>query len=105
MGSSNKKFMKWSETVRGSHESSGQPILLSKDIQDDSSSICFGLSGIYQIELVCFLPGVKKMPSLQLSLDNEPVVSSILGEKNGLIFHNEQYKQVTFTSFLQIKQS
>ena len=66
--------------------------MLSKDIQDDSSSICFNLSGIYHIELVCFLPGVKKMPSLQLSVDGEPVVSAILGEKNGLIFHNEQYK-------------
>ena len=84
--------MKWSEAVRGSQESNSSGIVLSKDIQDDSSSIQFNLSGIYKVELVCFLPGVKKMPSLQISLDGEPVVSTILGEKNGLIFHDEKYK-------------
>lgn len=68
---------------------------------DDSGAIAIKQSGIYEVTFVFFVPGEAGSPSVQIRLDNQPILSTI-DQKQHIIFHTDSERQVTFTCYLHI---
>ena len=68
---------------------------------DDSGAISVKQSGIYEVSFVFFVPGEVGSPSVQIRIENQPILSTI-DQKQTIIYHLDSERQVTFTCYLHI---
>lgn len=71
---------------------------------DDSGAINVKQSGIYEVTFVFFVPTDAGSPSVQIRLDNQPILSTI-DQKQHIIYHADTERQVTFTCYLHIMEN
>ena len=71
--------------------------------EDDSGAILIRQAGVYEITFVFFIPQDISKPSVQVSINQRPVLSTIDSNQHVLYHSIEADKHISYTCYLQIK--
>jgi hypothetical protein len=98
-GRSSSEVIKWAKEVCNT-----SPEMLQLSVHDDDSgAVLVKQCGMYELQFVFFVPVDAVTPSVQVRLDNQPVLSTI-NERQHLVFHRETDRQMSYTCYLNIEE-
>ena len=93
------EHVKWS---REAMNTSPDNLQLSK-FDDDSGAIFIRSAGVYEVTFVFFIPQEVSKPSVQVSINSRPVLSTI-DSNQYVVYHSvDADKHINYTCYLQIK--
>ena len=91
--------VKW---AREAMNTSPDNLQLSKH-EDDSGAVFVRSAGVYEITFVFFIPQEISKPSVQVSINSRPVLSTIDSNQTVVYHALDADKHISYTCYLQVK--